>query len=109
MNSLYCIHLCVRLYMCIYTGVGLIEELLPGLDFIPTATIAWLLENSAVGRNLTQAFSTDPAQPTSSAQQSDSDSSIGGESDSSSTATRRKVKIRRSVDREDAIDVDSDS
>lgn len=26
-------------------GIGLVEELLPGLDFIPTCTIAWLLEN----------------------------------------------------------------
>jgi hypothetical protein len=108
LSLLHTIHVYICVY--IYLGVGLIEELLPGLDFIPTATIAWLLENSAVGRNLAQAFSTDPAQPSSSAQQSDSDSSVGdSDSDSSSsTAARRKVKIRRSVGREDAIDVDSD-
>ncbi len=25
------------------SGLGLVEELLPGTDFIPTATIAWFL------------------------------------------------------------------
>jgi hypothetical protein len=82
-------------HTCMHTGVGLIEELLPGLDFIPTATIAWLLENSAVGRNLTQAFSTDPARPSSSAQQSGSDSSIGGDSDSN--ILLRAGKLRSDV------------
>ncbi len=28
-----------------YTFLGFTEELLPGLDFIPTATLAWLDEN----------------------------------------------------------------
>eukprot|EP00241_Pyramimonas_parkeae_P009507 CAMPEP_0114248202 /NCGR_PEP_ID=MMETSP0058-20121206/13444_1 /TAXON_ID=36894 /ORGANISM="Pyramimonas parkeae, CCMP726" /LENGTH=125 /DNA_ID=CAMNT_0001361587 /DNA_START=287 /DNA_END=664 /DNA_ORIENTATION=- len=27
-------------------GFGFIEEALPGLDFIPTATIAWFIENN---------------------------------------------------------------
>jgi hypothetical protein len=31
----------------IISGLALAEELLPGLDFIPTATIAWFLENFA--------------------------------------------------------------
>ena len=33
-------------------GLALAEELLPGLDIIPTATIAWLLENTELGQNL---------------------------------------------------------
>ena len=33
-------------------GLAFAEELLPGLDIIPTATIAWLLENTEVGQNL---------------------------------------------------------
>jgi hypothetical protein len=104
-------HMCfaLRITCCTHAGVGLIEELLPGLDFIPTATIAWLLENTAVGHNLTQAFSTDAAQTASSTEQTDSSSSSNSAADSdSSAAARRKVKIRRSVDREDAINVDSD-
>ena len=32
-------------------GIAFTEELLPGLDIIPTATIAWLLENTELGRN----------------------------------------------------------
>ena len=32
------------------TGLAFAEELLPGLDIIPTATIAWLLENTDVGQ-----------------------------------------------------------
>ncbi|KAL3932733.1 MAG: hypothetical protein SGPRY_000586 [Prymnesium sp.] len=35
----------------IITGIAFVEELLPGLDIIPTATIAWLLENTEFGRN----------------------------------------------------------
>ena len=27
------------------SGFGFVEEIVPGLDFIPTATIAWTLEN----------------------------------------------------------------
>ena len=34
------------------TGLAFAEELLPGLDIIPTATIAWLLENTELGQNL---------------------------------------------------------
>ncbi len=33
-------------------GLGFAEELLPGLDIIPTATIAWVLENTELGQNL---------------------------------------------------------
>ena len=33
------------------SGLALAEELLPGTDFIPTATIGWLLENTDFGRN----------------------------------------------------------
>lgn len=32
------------------TGLAFAEELLPGLDIIPTATIAWLLENTDFGQ-----------------------------------------------------------
>jgi len=34
--------------------VSFLEELLPGTDIIPTATIAWILENSEAGDRLTQ-------------------------------------------------------
>jgi hypothetical protein len=33
-------------------GIAFAEELLPGLDIIPTATIAWVLENTELGQNL---------------------------------------------------------
>ena len=33
-------------------GLAFAEELLPGLDIIPTATIAWILENTDFGQNL---------------------------------------------------------
>ena len=33
-------------------GIAFTEELLPGLDIIPTATIAWVLENTELGQNL---------------------------------------------------------
>ena len=33
-------------------GIAFAEELLPGLDIIPTATIAWVLENTEFGQNL---------------------------------------------------------
>eukprot|EP00465_Bigelowiella_longifila_P012988 CAMPEP_0185258220 /NCGR_PEP_ID=MMETSP1359-20130426/7173_1 /TAXON_ID=552665 /ORGANISM="Bigelowiella longifila, Strain CCMP242" /LENGTH=207 /DNA_ID=CAMNT_0027843619 /DNA_START=26 /DNA_END=649 /DNA_ORIENTATION=- len=36
------------------TSVSFLEELLPGTDIIPTATIAWILENSEAGDRLTQ-------------------------------------------------------
>ncbi|GAB5368783.1 hypothetical protein AAMO2058_001349500 [Amorphochlora amoebiformis] len=34
------------------TGVALVEELLPGTDIFPTATIAWILENSEAGEKV---------------------------------------------------------
>ena len=36
----------------IISGLAFAEELLPGLDIIPTATIAWFLENTEFGQNL---------------------------------------------------------
>ena len=39
----------------IISGLAFAEELLPGLDIIPTATIAWFLENTEFGQNLTGA------------------------------------------------------
>ncbi|CAN0432348.1 unnamed protein product [Ascophyllum nodosum] len=41
----------------IFAGLAFVEEILPGLDFIPTATIAWFLTNSEVGKNVTNAAS----------------------------------------------------
>ncbi|KAL1519131.1 hypothetical protein AB1Y20_003394 [Prymnesium parvum] len=38
----------------VISGLALAEELLPGLDIIPTATIAWLLENTEFGQNLNE-------------------------------------------------------
>ena len=35
----------------VISGLAFAEELLPGLDIIPTATIAWILENTDIGRN----------------------------------------------------------
>lgn len=37
------------------------EELLPGLDIIPTATIAWVLENTEFGQNFNSAADTPSA------------------------------------------------
>jgi hypothetical protein len=37
------------------TGLAFCEELLPGTDFIPTATIGWLLENTDFGQNVNKA------------------------------------------------------
>ncbi|CAM9841120.1 unnamed protein product [Scytosiphon promiscuus] len=39
----------------IFAGLAFVEEILPGLDIIPTATIAWFLTNSEVGKNVTNA------------------------------------------------------
>jgi len=39
------------------TGLAFCEELLPGTDFIPTATIGWLLENTEFGQNFNTAAS----------------------------------------------------
>lgn len=36
------------------SGLAFAEELLPGLDFIPTATIAWFLENTQFGQGFAQ-------------------------------------------------------
>lgn len=33
----------------VFTSLALVEELLPGFDIIPTATIAWILENFSKG------------------------------------------------------------
>ena len=35
-----------------HSGVAFAEELLPGLDIIPTATIGWLLENTQFGEGV---------------------------------------------------------
>ena len=35
-----------------HSGVAFAEELLPGLDVIPTATIGWLLENTQFGEGV---------------------------------------------------------
>jgi len=45
------------------SALAFAEELLPGLDFIPTATIAWFLENSQFGQGFVQnaPSSTNPA------------------------------------------------
>ena len=42
------------------SGLGLVEELLPGFDFIPTATIAWFLY---YGRNSKNGLSSPPTEP----------------------------------------------
>ncbi|CAN0040428.1 unnamed protein product, partial [Hapterophycus canaliculatus] len=39
----------------IFAGLAFVEEILPGFDIIPTATIAWFLTNSEVGKNVTNA------------------------------------------------------
>eukprot|EP00752_Nemacystus_decipiens_P007129 g6385.t1 len=39
----------------IFAGLAFVEEILPGFDVIPTATIAWFLTNSEVGQNVTNA------------------------------------------------------
>ena len=36
----------------VISGLAFAEELLPGLDIIPTATIAWVLENTELGQSL---------------------------------------------------------
>jgi hypothetical protein len=46
--------------LCALAGLAFAEELLPGLDIIPTATIAWALENTEFGRSFA-----DKAPPTS--------------------------------------------
>ena len=35
-------------------GIAFAEELLPGLDIVPTATIAWVLENTQMGQNINE-------------------------------------------------------
>ena len=37
----------------VISGLAFAEEILPGLDIIPTATIAWFLENTEFGQGLT--------------------------------------------------------
>ncbi|CAM9319174.1 unnamed protein product [Ectocarpus sp. 12 AP-2014] len=39
----------------IFAGLAFVEEILPGFDVIPTATIAWFLTNSEIGQNVTNA------------------------------------------------------
>ncbi|CAN0086910.1 unnamed protein product [Pylaiella littoralis] len=39
----------------IFAGLAFVEEILPGFDIIPTATIAWFLTNSDIGQNVTNA------------------------------------------------------
>ncbi|CAB1100012.1 unnamed protein product [Ectocarpus sp. CCAP 1310/34] len=39
----------------IFAGLAFVEEILPGFDVIPTATIAWFLTNSEIGKNVTNA------------------------------------------------------
>ncbi|CAM9965602.1 unnamed protein product, partial [Ectocarpus sp. 13 AM-2016] len=38
-----------------FSGLAFVEEILPGFDVIPTATIAWFLTNSEIGQNVTNA------------------------------------------------------
>ena len=45
------------------SGIAFAEELLPGTDFIPTATIAWLLENTELGSNFNRVSTSDRAPP----------------------------------------------
>ena len=44
----------------LFTALALVEELSPGLDFVPTATIAWFLENA--NREAEQAGAGEPPQ-----------------------------------------------
>eukprot|EP00904_Undaria_pinnatifida_P005862 jgi/Undpi1/2405/HiC_scaffold_13.g05786.m1 len=48
----------------IFAGLAFVEEILPGFDIIPTATIAWFLTNSEVGQNVTNAASGKAGGPT---------------------------------------------
>ena len=43
------------------SGIAFVEEILPGTDFIPTATIAWLLENTELGGNVNRVGTDRPA------------------------------------------------
>ena len=36
----------------IFAAAGFAEEILPGLDFVPTATIAWFLTQSDAGQRI---------------------------------------------------------
>eukprot|EP00470_Lotharella_oceanica_P000988 CAMPEP_0170171994 /NCGR_PEP_ID=MMETSP0040_2-20121228/5199_1 /TAXON_ID=641309 /ORGANISM="Lotharella oceanica, Strain CCMP622" /LENGTH=98 /DNA_ID=CAMNT_0010412381 /DNA_START=92 /DNA_END=388 /DNA_ORIENTATION=- len=45
------------------TGVALVEELLPGTDIFPTATIAWILENSEAGDRVVRVGERAPRTP----------------------------------------------
>ena len=45
------------------SGLAFAEELLPGLDIIPTATIAWVLENTEFGQGFAQKAPTSDAAP----------------------------------------------
>ena len=44
----------------ILTGLAFAEEVLPGLDVVPTATIGWLLENTELGRSVNEASAPPP-------------------------------------------------
>ncbi|CAM9822438.1 unnamed protein product [Chrysoparadoxa australica] len=39
----------------VIAGLGFAEEILPGFDIFPTATVAWFLENSALGQSVNRA------------------------------------------------------
>lgn len=65
-------------------GLAFAEELLPGLDIIPTATIAWLLENTEVGQNINAQAPSSSAPPSSwqprkSSEAEDRDTATGGD------------------------------
>mmetsp|Transcript_16106 Transcript_16106/g.23666 ORF Transcript_16106/g.23666 Transcript_16106/m.23666 type:complete len:213 (-) Transcript_16106:149-787(-) len=47
----------------VFTALALVEELSPGLDIIPTATIAWFLENAAKESNASSSGGGDTMTP----------------------------------------------
>ena len=46
-----------------FAALGFAEEILPGLDFVPTATIAWFLTQSDAGTRLDASVNRDAGAP----------------------------------------------
>ena len=77
----------------VFTALALVEELLPGFDIIPTATIAWFLENANQEEEEKSSQSPKSAPPPSS------------QSTAATSQTRMNNK-GKSPDKSDVIDVD---
>jgi hypothetical protein len=76
------------------TGLAFVEELLPGTDFIPTATIGWLLENSDFGQSFNKAAAQRDSGPFNAGKRGDVGDDDDGVIDVDATSDKNQARRR---------------